>query len=301
MDNPTAEDKVRSASRKFIAFGVVLVCVILAVFIYRSFYRDQREDRIVEYVRSGEYKEANTIAKAASLKAFGVTRLQDEAVGEFMAARIAICLGPKMPEPVYGERFLQKVKNEKHIRSTRGVATAVSPDGYFLTAAHCLFNRNGTRKEPLWVVGLTTANRYLAQADVIWMSEDHDMALIHARIQQAKWFTVAEATPEIGSTVIAGGCVNGLGAGKLVSLTEESPETPYRIRLNHNTPLIGGDSGGPLVNMQGHLVGINVNIRANLDTFKKPMHNSSLANVVTRDWLRSLIQDHRNQMNSEEQ
>ena len=301
MDNPTAEDKVRSSSRKFIAFGVVFVCVILAAFIYRSFHRDQREDRIVEYVRSEEYKEANTIAKAASLKAFGVTRLQDEAVGEFMAARIAICLGPKMPEPVYGERFLQKVKNEKHIRSTRGVATAVSPDGYFLTAAHCLFNRDGTRKEPLWVVGLTTANRYLAQADVIWMSEDHDMALIHARIQQAKWFTVADASPEIGSTVIAGGCVNGLGAGKLVSLTEESPETPYRIRLNHNTPLIGGDSGGPLVNMQGHLVGINVNIRANLDTFEKPMHNSSHANVVARDWLRSLIQDHRNQKNSEEQ
>lgn len=301
MNNSTAEDKVRSASRKFIAFGVVLVCVISAAFIYRSFLRDQREERIVEYVRSEAYKEANTSAKEASLKAFGVTRLQDEAVGEFMAARMAICLGPKMPEPVYGERFLQKVKNEKQIRSNRGVATAVSPDGYFLTAAHCLFNRDGTQKEPLWVVGLTTANRYLAQADVIWMSEDHDMALIHARIKQAKWFTVADGSPEIGSTVIAGGCVNGLGAGKLVSLTEESPKTPSRIRLNHNAPLIGGDSGGPLVNMQGHLFGINVNIRANLDTFEKPMHNSSHANVVTRDWLQSLIQDHRNQMNSEEQ
>ena len=92
MNNPTAEDKVRSASRKFITFGVVLVCVILAAFIYRSFLRDQREDRIVEYFHSEEYKEATTIAKAASLKAFGVTRLQDEVVGEFMAARMALSL-----------------------------------------------------------------------------------------------------------------------------------------------------------------------------------------------------------------
>ena len=245
---------MRSASREFVAFGVVLVCVILAAFIYRSFLRDQREDRIVEYVGSAEYQEATTIAKAASLKALGVTRLQEEAVGEFMAARMALCVGPKMPEPVYGERFLQKAKYEKHTRiATRGVATAVSPDGYFLTAAHCLFDGAGTRKEPLWVVGLTTANRYLAPADVVWMSEDHDMALIHARIQQAKWFTVADASPEIGSTVIAGGCVNGLGAGKLVSLTEESPETPHRIRLNHNVPLIRGDSGGPLVDMKSWL------------------------------------------------
>jgi len=63
MNNPTAEDKVRSASRKFIAFGVVLVCVILAAFIYRSFLRDQREERIVEYVRSEAYKEAKYSAK----------------------------------------------------------------------------------------------------------------------------------------------------------------------------------------------------------------------------------------------
>ena len=299
MNHSSGEEKVWPASRKLIAFGVVLVCVILAAFIYRSFLRNQREDRIVKYVFSEEYKKENTIAKAASLKAFGVTRLQDEALGEFMAARMAICLGPKMPEPVYGKRFLQKIKN-KHIHKSRGVATAVSPDGYFLTAAHCLFNSDGTRIEPLWLVGLKTANRYLAQADVIWMAEDHDMALIHARIKQAKWFTVADNSPEIGSPVIAGGCVNGLGAGKLVSLTEESPETPSRIRLNHNTPLIGGDSGGPLVDMQGHLVGINFLIRANLDTFEKPTQKSSHANVVTRDWLQRLIQDHRNQMNSDE-
>ena len=301
MNNPTGEDKVRSASRVFVAFGVVLVCVFLAAFIHRSFLRDQREDRIVEYVDSAAFQEANTIAKAASLKALGVTRLQEETVGEFMAARMALCVGPKMPKPVYGERFLQKAKYEKHTRTTPGVATAISPDGYFLTAAHCLFDKAGTRKDPLWVVGLTTANRYLAQADVIWMSEDHDMALIHARIKQAKWFTAADASPEIGSTVIAGGCVNGLGAGKLVSLTEESPETPHRIRLNHNVPLIGGDSGGPLVDMKGHLVGINFSIRANLDIFEKPIQKSAHANVVTRDWLQRLIQDHRNQMNSEEQ
>ena len=301
MNNPTAEDKVRSASRKFIAFGVVLVCVILAAFIYRSFLRDQREDRIVEYFGSEEYKEANRIAKAVTLKTFAVTRLQDEVVGEFMYARMAICFGPKMPELLYGERFLQKAKYEKHTRSTNCVATAVSPDGYFLTAAHCLFDGDGTRKEPLWLVGLTTANRYLAQADVVWMSEDHDMALIHARIQQAKWFTVADASPEIGSTVIAGGCVNGLGAGKLVSLTEESPETPHRIRLNHTVQLIKGDSGGPLVDMKGHLVGINFNMHWVLDTFENPMWDYSRANVVTRDWLQRLIQDHRNQMNSEEQ
>ena len=146
MNNPTAEDKVRSASRKFIAFGVVLVCVILAAFIYRSFLRDQREDRIVEYFGSEEYKEANRIAKAVNLKTFAVTRLQDEVVGEFMYARMAICFGPKMPELLYGERFLQKAKYEKHTRSTNCVATAVSPDGYFLTAAHCLFDGDGTRK-----------------------------------------------------------------------------------------------------------------------------------------------------------
>ena len=301
MNTPTGEDKLRSTSREFIALGVVLVCLFLAAFIYSSFLRDQREDRIVEYVGSAAYQEANTIAKAASLKAFGVTRLQEETVGEFMAARMALCLGPEMPEPVYGERFLQKAKYEKHIRISRSVVTAISPDGYFLTAAHCLFNRNGTRKEPLWLVGLTTANRYLAQADVIWMSEDHDMALIHAPIKQAKWFTVANATPDIGSTVIAGGCVNGLGAGNLVSLTEESPATPHRIRLIHNVPLIEGDSGGPLLDMNGHLIGINFSVQANLDISEKPIQKSAHANIVTRDWLQSLIQDHRNQMNSEEQ
>ncbi len=123
----------------------------------------------------------------------------------------------------------------------------------------------------------------------------------HQRVFFFKWFTVADASPEIGSTVIAGGCVNGLGAGKLVSLTEESPETPHRIRLNHTVQLIKGDSGGPLVDMKGHLVGINFNMHWVLDTFENPMWDYSRANVVTRDWLQRLIQDHRNQMNSEEQ
>lgn len=301
MNHCKVEDKVRSASREIVAFGVVLVCVCLAAFISRSFLRDQREDRIVESVGSAAYQDANTIAKAASLKAFGVTRLQEETVGEFMAARMALCVGPKMPEPVYGERFLQKAKYEKHSRTSRSVVTAISPDGYFLTAAHCLFDRNGTRKEPLWVVGLTAANPYLAQADVIWMSEDQDIALIHAPIKQAKWFIVAEATPEIGSTVIAGGCVNGLGAGNLVSLSEESTETPHRIRLIHNVPLIEGDSGGPLVDRNGHLIGINFSVRVGLDISDQPIQKSAHANVVTRDWLQSLIQDHRNRMNSEDQ
>ncbi|MGB0239484.1 MAG: S1 family peptidase [Verrucomicrobiales bacterium] len=301
MNNSTGEDKVRSASRVFVAFGVVLVCVFLAALIYRSFLRDQREDRIVEHVGSAAFQEANTIAKAASLKALGVTRLQEETVGEFMAARMALLVGPEMPEPVYGERFLQKAGYEKHIRNTPGVLTAVSPDGYFLTAAHCLVNEYGTQNDPLWVVGLTTANRYLAQGDVVWLSEERDLALIHARIKQAKWFTVSDASPEIGSTVIAGGCVNGLGAGNLLSRTKDSLGTPLRIRLNHNVPLIEGDSGGPLVDMKGHLVGINFSIRANLDIFEKPIQKSAHANVVTRDWLQRLIQDHRNQMNSEEQ
>lgn len=300
MNHLKGVGQVRSVFREFVALGVVLVCAFLAAFISRSFLHDQKEDRIVEYVGSAAYLEANTIAKAASLEAFGVTRLQGETVGEFIAARMALCVGPKMPEPVYGERFLQKAKYEKHSRTSRSVVTAISPDGYFLTAAHCLFDRNGTRKEPLWVVGLTTANRYLAQADVIWMSEDQDMALIHAPIKQAKWFIVADATPEIGSTVIAGGCVNGIGAGNLLSLSEESTETPHRIRLIHDVPLIEGDSGGPLVDMNGHLIGINFSVRVSLDISDQPIQKSAHANVVTRDWLQSLIQDHRNQTNSEE-
>lgn len=297
MNNPTRKDKVLSVSRKSIALGILLVCVIVAARDCRPSLRDGQKDRIVEYTRSASFQEANTLAKATSLKTLGDTRLQDEAIGEFMAARMALCLGPKMPKPVYGERFLRRAAYEKHIRSTRGVATAVSPDGYFLTAAHCLFNRDGTRKDPLWVVGLTTANRYLAQANVIWLSKDHDMALIQARIKQVKWFSVSDASPDIGSTVIAGGCVNGNGAGKLVSLTEESPETAARILLSHSVPLIGGDSGGPLVDMNGHLVGINFSIVTNRGIFENQRQKLAHAHVVRKVWLQKLIQDHRNQMN----
>ena len=287
MDNSTRKNKVWSACLSIIAFGVVCVCVFVVPDIYESWLRDQRD----EYIDSGAFRKAQVIAKKASLETFGVTRIQDEEINEFIFARIAQCF--VWPEaPVAGST----------IDTIGGVATAVSPDGYFLTAAHNLLDEAGNRKDLLWLIGLTTANPYVAKADVVWVAEEHDMALIHARIKQVKWFTVADASPEIGDTVIAGGWVSGQGVGKLVSLYERSSQTPPRILLSHNAPLLRGDSGGPLVDMNGHLVGINFFVTYTpLSIFRKTRQKWAHANSATEDWLQRLIQDHRNQMNSEEQ
>jgi len=141
-----------------------------------------------------------------------------------------------------------------------GSAAAVTPDGYYLTAAHCL-NEKGLRLIAYTPEGVV----YAHQVRTVWSGKEEgmDLALIHIPVPgvRLKSFSLADASAlEPGVEVLAGG-VGGLkhsqSAGKILSVRDRENRSPGPWKsVVHSTTLIKGDSGGPVMNEAGKLVGI---------------------------------------------
>jgi len=147
-----------------------------------------------------------------------------------------------------------------------GSAAALTEDGYFLTAAHCvseespcdILAQTEDRGERKWAV---------AQVRVVWKSPDDslDLALIHAPIRPLRPFDLAHpANAMPGSSV---GCVGSscgpdvmksAAAGKVLSVSKPRTHASgarYRI-IESDVPVAQGDSGGPLFDAQANLLGV---------------------------------------------
>jgi S1-C subfamily serine protease len=139
-----------------------------------------------------------------------------------------------------------------------GSATPISPDGYFLTAAHVLAH---IADRHVFVIHGSDARTAPVKARVVWRSEGADLALLHipAKIDDYYRWTSPERWLAEGTCVIHGGIATGSKSewGRLAtSLAPERSFTGAR-KFKIDIPLQPGDSGGPVVDAHGALVGIN--------------------------------------------
>ena len=178
-----------------------------------------------------------------------------------------------------------------------GSAVAVSADGYYLTAAHCV------ERGPLKLIGYN--DRMLVwgtDARVVWKGEDDapDLALIHIPADSLAYFPMAETSgARRGVRVLSGG-LGGLkqnvSGGEILSVRPRERDGVRWVEIGHTTPLVKGDSGGPIIDEGGRLMGISSTGGAwTLRVFGKPWIDARRATSVWVDpaWLRSLIEEDR--------
>jgi len=141
-----------------------------------------------------------------------------------------------------------------------GSATAISADGYYLTARHCV------RLAPLYLL-LPGADRpKIVAARLVWKGPDNDsaadVAILKADTVPAAIFEWApEPMFRPGASVVTAGC-NGVAGGHVTHVAATTPvaatDEPVYVAVLHDAPLAEGDSGGPLTTTSGQLIGIEI-------------------------------------------
>jgi S1-C subfamily serine protease len=143
-------------------------------------------------------------------------------------------------------------------------AAAISLDGYFLTAAHCI------RRQPVFLVIPDPSGPRALPARVVWQPRasapaEYDLAILKVDALLPVAFTVASDTDVgTGDPVVSSGA-NGESGGKLIRFQINDASSalgyPLTITLFHDLPLTHGDSGGPLVTLDGRLIGVEILVR----------------------------------------
>lgn len=139
----------------------------------------------------------------------------------------------------------------------RGGSGVVIGENRVLTNAH---NLHGD------AVSITFADGRTADATVVGVDADGDLAVLEAPTQGAVALALGTEAPGVGGPVVALGNPNGHGPRVtfgFVSGTGRSFRGPRGRRvagaLEHTAPLMPGSSGGPVVDLGGNLLGINTN------------------------------------------
>ena len=139
----------------------------------------------------------------------------------------------------------------------RGGSGVVIGENRILTNAH---NLHGDE------VSITFADGRTADAKVIGLDGDGDLAVLEAPTDGAAALELGTEPPGVGAPVVALGNPNGHGPRVtfgFVSGTGRSFRGPRGRRVagavEHTAPLMPGSSGGPVVDLEGSLLGINTN------------------------------------------
>jgi S1-C subfamily serine protease len=205
------------------------------------------------------------------------------------------------------QKFMVSVKNTKGA-GTYGSAVPISPDGYFLTAEHCI------GAGPLALVVFTKDDRLLKlPARVVWAARSDsgvpDLAILHARVKPFSPFSLADLTriKPREPVALAGWSqphFNSLAAGRIVKIG--SPQLGAAglgwRSIRHDAPFAVGDSGGPLITSDGRLAGINAQMSFNLfsafrvlvgldGSAQRPLFGYDCEAILPdRDWLECTIE-----------
>ena len=139
-----------------------------------------------------------------------------------------------------------------------GLATAIEPDGYLITAAHIL-DRN------IFVLGWFDGKLDLRSARVIFKRDktiDADFALIKAE-GRLDHYAILGQRPTTGDRVYAVVCYRNnnpiaidFAAGRVLSVMPDSLGGALDL-IETDVPLARGDSGGPLLSRGGQIIGVN--------------------------------------------
>lgn len=168
---------------------------------------------------------------------------------------------------------LKPMRAGEPVMPSLGSAVAVSDDGYFVTAAHCVSD------EPYVIVARDRAGNYVERMGrTVWsgMTDggETDVALIHAPELASEPLRWCELSETLGATEVLSAGV-GVGASRFAAgtitggPTGEREAAPGRALAFHvDSPLIPGDSGGPTILVDGSLLGICASVE--IELFAQP-------------------------------
>lgn len=180
-----------------------------------------------------------------------------------------------------------------------GSVVAVSHDGYFLTAAHCVGD------SPLTVVLFGSKLKPITRrARVVWRggNGEPDIALIHAPVKPYAYFPMLPMEEvRAGEPIFTSGMGGGKqskSAGKILKVKPpRSLASGARwVEFTHDAPLLQGDSGGPVVDAGGWFMGLNSTGGIQyIPMIGHPWVRSyrSTSFCPDSDWIRSLIREDR--------
>lgn len=228
---------------------------------------------------------------------------------DFGATRMAILLPPdiepKIKHTVLQDRVRVSIDFTTTKTLTAGSAVAVSTDGYFLTAAHCvevgpqftLISLNNSQ-------GATAA-----KARVVWRGDylkaGPDLALIQAPVRPENTLTPTMAAIQGGHILTFGfgshgppRLIYGASGGKINYLgpVQQTADGARWREIGHTAPMAPGDSGGPLISEAGKLLGINSTV-SGAAFFPLGLNQiwryQGTAVAADPDWISTLIQKDR--------
>lgn len=149
-----------------------------------------------------------------------------------------------------------------------GTAVALTPDGYYLTAAHNI------GRTPLVLAYPNRKGWRTGRIRVVWtgrsLPQGPDVAVVHSPLRSplhaplAPWMETM--TPQAEPLLSAGWGTDHrnpatphLAAGRLerVGPARSGTEAARWRRLWHSLPLVRGDSGAPLFNTRGEIIGLH--------------------------------------------
>ncbi len=253
----------------------------------------------------GSVKPVTVQEREVSFAPFEEYRVGSESLREFVLARTAALVNIDALEVSgnEGESDLfvggeQKAGGETVLAS----AAAIDRRGYFVTAAHCVEDREVSLF--FWNGEKPAA----APARVVFAGKrpygGSDFAVLHVPVKLRNVFRWGPV-PEPGAEVIsAGGYAPDSPSddpylqftldpvGGTIQQVENHARGGFRSRiLSHDSPLKRGNSGGPLVDARGRLLGVNTTGAAAIPWLGGWNHEFPHAIRPDLEWLRALIEE----------
>jgi hypothetical protein len=209
-------------------------------------------------------REATREDKAASFGPYADHRLDGVPLEQWLAARTAGVLTDFT--------IVTATAGPADVRfDSCATAASLTPDGYFLTAAHCV------RRRPWLWVSRPGGGFDARPVRVVWAGSPGeralDLAILKSDQAAPATFAWADArdfpdgaelvTMGFGTALDVAGKLRAHGsAGRATQdpfpVERVSPTAPTVIAVVYDAPITAGDSGGPVATLSGGLAGVNI-------------------------------------------
>jgi serine protease Do len=169
-----------------------------------------------------------------------------------------------------------------------GSGIVLTANGYILTNRHVVENSQAL------IVELADGRQF--DADVIALSDDHDLALVKIDALGLSAAVIGDSdTLEVGQTAIAIGSPLGTftetvtrgiisGTGRTITIADEATGRPVTMSglLQTDAAINPGNSGGPLLDAAGAVVGINTAVSSEAEGLGFAIPISAAAALIAR-------------------
>jgi len=152
-----------------------------------------------------------------------------------------------------------KFTDDEEGNYSTGSASAITEDGYFLTAAHVLLENAA---DNLWLVHRSNPRRLKMKARVVWLSRKLDIALVKAEMR-TRFYKFGDPYRSNHFRVLIAGLEGGNASGSILEV-KKIPSDSDALEVIHSAPIRRGDSGGALISKSGELLGINSKYHRNI-------------------------------------